>query len=162
MSNVIYVISNTVNIRSSQYKVGKHKGDQRGLINRYKTSLMDPTVFFFFPCSEASLMETDILIRLDAQRVRDMNGKKSEWIRAPLLVILSEIMPVVTRTGDRQPDYIITRGTDDEEIYLSDLYDDCYDPGYEYIPDEIWRNPPSIMENQELLDVATKKTYVWK
>lgn len=103
MSNIIYIISNCANVRDSRYKVGKHKGDQRKLINRYKTALIDPTIYLFYPCSDASQMETAILTELDQYRVVDAGGKKTEWVQAPLLLIISTAVPILSSTKDSQP-----------------------------------------------------------
>lgn len=94
----IYVLSNGANVRLSQYKIGVHTGDRAKLLRRYKTSLIDPTVYAFQPCV-SPMVERIILATLDDQRVRDPAGKKTEWIHAPLLDIINAVCRIIYETN---------------------------------------------------------------
>jgi hypothetical protein len=65
----IYVISNHVYSEKNMYKIGKHKGTKKMLIKRYKTYLIDPMVYFFFPTGSAAQDESILLDRLSNFRV---------------------------------------------------------------------------------------------
>lgn len=106
----VYIISNDVNHKQGRYKFGKHGGTQRELINRYKTPLVNPIIYFYFPCSDNSIVEKAILAKLDIYRVRDDNGRLTEWINYPLINILQVIIPLTMSTQDYQSERISSRG----------------------------------------------------
>lgn len=120
----IYIISNEINVKESRYKIGRHAGSQGKLVQRYKTPLVNPIIYLFYPCSDAMLIETIILKVLDDNRIRDDNNRKTEWIQLPLIDILQKVLPVLSKSKDPRPDYILNRNDDDsDDTWYSDVYD---------------------------------------
>lgn len=94
----VYIISNKsrMGMNPPEFKVGKHGGNQKKLLSRYKTPLTDPIICAFFVCEGAkgdsnhyASVEADLLRALDAYRILDSDGKKTEWVRIDLFAILS-------------------------------------------------------------------------
>lgn len=75
----IYVVSNHIYSQQNMYKIGKHKGTKKMLIKRYKTYLIEPIVYFFFPTGNASQDESILLDRVSKFRVGT-----SEFVRMPI------------------------------------------------------------------------------
>jgi len=65
----IYVVSNHVYSEKNMYKIGKHKGTKKMLIKRYKTYLIEPIVYFFFPTGNPTQDETILLSRFSKFRL---------------------------------------------------------------------------------------------
>ena len=65
----IYVVSNHIYSSKNLYKIGKHTGTKKMLIQRYKTYLMEPIVYFYFPSGDISHDETSLLKRFSKYRV---------------------------------------------------------------------------------------------
>jgi hypothetical protein len=65
----IYVISNQVYADKNLFKIGKHKGSKKKLIRRYKTYLIDPIVYYFFPTGTYYTDEQAILQRFSNHRM---------------------------------------------------------------------------------------------
>ena len=82
----IYVISNDVYSEKNMFKIGKHKGTKKMLIKRYKTYLIDPKVYFFFPSGTVSQDECILLDRFSKFRVGT-----SEFVKMPLDNLLDSI-----------------------------------------------------------------------
>lgn len=75
----IYIVSNHIYAEKNMYKIGKHKGTKKMLIKRYKTYLIDPIVYFFFPTGTVSSDETTLLIRFSKFRMGS-----SEFLQIPI------------------------------------------------------------------------------
>jgi len=65
----IYIVSNNIYSEKNMFKIGKHKGTKKMLIKRYKTYLIDPIVYFFFPTGNVSQDESNLLQRFSNYRV---------------------------------------------------------------------------------------------
>lgn len=74
----IYVVSNSVYATNQMFKIGKHKGSKKALIRRYKTYLIEPQVYCFFPTGSASSDESILLQRLAHYRVGNSEFVKME------------------------------------------------------------------------------------
>jgi hypothetical protein len=75
----IYIVSNHIYSQNNMYKIGKHKGTKKMLIKRYKTYLIEPIVYFFFPTGTASSDETSLLSRFSKFRMGS-----SEFVQMPI------------------------------------------------------------------------------
>jgi hypothetical protein len=65
----VYVISNGIYSQKNMFKIGKHKGTKKMLMKRYKTYLIEPIVYLFFPTGNASQDEAILLQRFTNYRV---------------------------------------------------------------------------------------------
>lgn len=84
---VVYIISTKEKSAENIFKPGKHTGTLRKLESRYVTSLVNPIVYFYYPTKYASLIEAEIKKQLDAQRIINDNGTKTEWVKTELRTI---------------------------------------------------------------------------
>lgn len=82
----IYIVSNHIYAEKNMYKIGKHKGTKKMLIKRYKTYLIDPIVYFFFPTGTVSSDETTLLSRFSKFRMGS-----SEFLQMPIDKLLDGV-----------------------------------------------------------------------
>lgn len=81
-NKVVYVIS-CESIRN-RYKIGHHSGSKDSLIGRYITSIPDLRVDRFIERSNAPQEEKRLHLLLSKYRMRNINGRKSEWFECTL------------------------------------------------------------------------------
>ena len=94
----IYLLSNSIYSEKNLYKIGKHKGNKKMLIRRYKTYLIEPIVYFFFPTGNASYDEITLLQRLSKFRMGT-----SEFVQLPLDDLLDMIQLYYRTKYERNP-----------------------------------------------------------
>ena len=82
----IYIVSNHIYSQNNMYKIGKHKGTKKMLIKRYKTYLIDPIVYFFFPTGSVSSDEVALLNRFSKFRMGT-----SEFVQIPIDSLLDSV-----------------------------------------------------------------------
>ncbi len=90
----VYVVGTNEKAKQNLYKIGKHTGSQAKLLNRYKTSLINPYIYHFHPTSNYSQVEKDLLLALDEFRVENQDGRKTEWVSLELSKILEALFKV--------------------------------------------------------------------
>lgn len=76
MNTYIYVITNDTLHSRSEYKVGRHTGDAKSLISRYKTYLVDPIIIALILVDNHDVVENKIKKELTPYRM-----SSSEWIK---------------------------------------------------------------------------------
>ena len=94
----IYVISNQVYAEQKLFKIGKHKGSKKKLIRRYKTYLIDPIVYYFFPTGSYYVDEQHLLHRFTNHRMGT-----SEYVHLELEQILETIQIYFRHKYERCP-----------------------------------------------------------
>jgi len=82
----IYVISNSIYAQSNIYKIGKHTGTKKMLLKRYKTYLIEPIIYLFFPTGDFSNDETNLLKRFSKYRMGT-----SEFLQIHIDTLLDKI-----------------------------------------------------------------------
>jgi hypothetical protein len=82
----IYIVSNQIYSQNHMFKIGKHKGTKKMLIKRYKTYLIDPIVYFFFPTGTVSSDEAALLDRFSKFRMGT-----SEFLQMPIDKLLDGV-----------------------------------------------------------------------
>lgn len=82
----IYIVSNHIYSQNNMYKIGKHKGTKKMLIKRYKTYLIDPIVYLFFPTGSVSSDEVALLNRFSKFRMGS-----SEFLQMPIDSLLDGV-----------------------------------------------------------------------
>ena len=82
----IYIVSNDIYSERNMYKIGKHKGTKKMLIKRYKTYLIDPIVYFFFPTGTVSQDEVNLLDRFSKFRMGT-----SEFLQIPIDKLIENV-----------------------------------------------------------------------
>ena len=90
----VYVVSTHEKSKLNMYKIGKHTGTLRKLESRYTTSLINPIVYFFYPTTHASIIETEIKKQLDSDRIVNDNETKTEWVHLELKLIINTILDI--------------------------------------------------------------------
>lgn len=153
----IYIVSNAENHIQGRYKVGKHGGTQKQLITRYKTPLINPVIYFYYPCSDNSIMETAILEKLDRYRIRDENGKATEWINCALSIVVGIMLPILELSHDPLPSYWTDHNLpkceqrDNEEQFVDN---------YELNKERKLYNITTMRENKQLCAEVTKYYHI--
>jgi hypothetical protein len=94
----IYVISNQVYAEKNLYKIGKHKGTKKKLLRRYKTYLIDPIVYYFFPTGTYYTDEQTLLSRFSNYRMGT-----SEYVHLDIERILETIQIYFRNKYERCP-----------------------------------------------------------
>jgi hypothetical protein len=94
----IYIVSNQIYSQNHMYKIGKHKGTKKMLIKRYKTYLIDPIVYFFFPTGTVSLDEAALLDRFSKFRMGT-----SEFLQMPIEKLLDGVQLYFKTKYQRNP-----------------------------------------------------------
>jgi hypothetical protein len=94
----IYVISNKVYSDHYMYKIGKHTGTKKKLIKRYKTYLIEPIVYLFFPTHTPLKDECAILARLAKYRIGN-----SEFVKLDLDQVMFMIRQYFKQKYARRP-----------------------------------------------------------
>ncbi len=110
----VYVISNAMQKSRNQYKIGKHTGSMTKLVQRYKTPLINPVVYACFWCNDPDTLERRVLKCLDDKRVKDDNGKKTEWVESSLSKITRCIQDEIEKV-------------DEGDVYTEELSEDLSD-----------------------------------
>ena len=97
----VYLISNEEMTAKKRFKYGKHHGTKKQLVQRYTTELIHPIVYFFESVTNYSVIESEVLRRLDNYRMLSKTGRKLEWIeRLDLHVIIKCINEVIEEYGN--------------------------------------------------------------
>lgn len=154
----IYVISNETYMQINKYKVGKHTGNLTKLISRYKTYLIDPIICFYVISENYSRLEYDILQSLKAQRIKDGNGKLSEWVIHPLPKIINTIN-VLVNTYNEYNYNILQDIPDNVQFYITTLKENI---PYTYKQYRLWMlNNAKIINDLDFNDeVSMLKEFI--
>ena len=105
-TTAIYVISTLDEFKKNTFKIGKHRGSQQKLLSRYKTYLVNPIIFYYHPVINYSIIENKIKKKLKNYRIKDNNGKVTEWFTLELSHIILFINEIVSSlpTKNYEPD----------------------------------------------------------
>src|SRR5665648_1153124 len=87
----LYLVSTLEKSINHVYKFGRHTGVKNKLISRYRTYFIDVCLFYFKSTNHYSFIENAVLKELAPFIVRDLKGKKTEWIRLELCKIVQVI-----------------------------------------------------------------------
>lgn len=111
----IYIVSNNIYSEKNMYKIGKHKGTKKMLIKRYKTYLIEPIVYLFFPTGTVSSDECALLDRFSKFRLGT-----SEFLQMPIDKLLDSVHLYFKTKYHRTPTVQIPYH---RCLYQQDLYD---------------------------------------
>jgi hypothetical protein len=92
---VIYIISTLDKAKDNEFKLGSHTGSPKKLLNRYATPLINPILYFFLPVTESKFIESAIKNILIKFRIKNNDGRITEWIKLDLFSIINIINIVV-------------------------------------------------------------------
>src|SRR5580692_11755962 len=96
MNHYIYILSNSIYVKSDMYKVGKHTGTMSQLISRYRTALIDPKIYLFVSCEKYTYVENEIKYELKTNRIK-YDGKLSEWVNLPITELIEIVTNIINR-----------------------------------------------------------------
>jgi hypothetical protein len=129
MSDLVYVVTSSINEKNGFYKVGIHTGDQKKLLTRYKTPLIDPMIRFSISSPNAAIIEREVLKKLKNYRVTDASGKDSEWLNYDLIELISAIMGfkikydgVIIKNGNSNIENQLCQNPKDVDFFELDEY----------------------------------------
>lgn len=88
----IYVITDPERKLADKYKIGYHTGSKKKLDKRYITSMPNMEVMLFLEVSDAKILESKLLKVFQEYRVKNKNGKYSEWIKLEYEIIEGTIL----------------------------------------------------------------------
>ena len=91
----IYIISCPDRIKINEYKVGRHSGSIKKLIQRYRTYLANPVVLLFWYVGEAKYVEKKILKKTKNKRILN-DVHKSEWIKIKINKLYKTIIEIMS------------------------------------------------------------------
>lgn len=78
-NEAIYIITSPDLRIRNEFKIGRHTGQEKKLLRRYRTYIPDVEIMFFKKVTEARVLERQLLQVLDKFR-KKVNNKKSEWL----------------------------------------------------------------------------------
>ena len=93
----IYILSTNKRSLRNIYKVGRHTGEKIRLINRYKTPLINPIVYLFQRVTTSKTAEKEIKEELNHFRIKNKNGRKTEWIIMEFSLLKQRITPILDK-----------------------------------------------------------------
>jgi hypothetical protein len=131
----IFVLSTTEKAKNDTYMIGKHKGSQQKLLEKYVTILIDPVIYFHQRVSNYAAIENKIKSKLDANRID--NG---EWINLKLSHIKEHIWDVINSNEINKtiPKYYTINDDPNDFIESDDSYrEDCQYPHSIHHDDQI-------------------------
>ena len=91
----VYIISTSEKAKNNIFKIGKHTGSQGRLLSRYKTSLIDPYICYFHESDDYSEIEKLLLGKMEDFRIKNEDGRKTEWIKLELSKIIQALIECV-------------------------------------------------------------------
>lgn len=91
MTTALYIISTLEHAKQNEYKLGIHTGSEKNLISRYTTTLINPIVYYFRYSECSEIIESELKQHFKNERIVNCNGKKLEWIKIELDVLIDEI-----------------------------------------------------------------------
>ena len=92
---LIYIISNPIQADENLYKIGRHTGGMKQLINRYTTAIPNLVVYFSHQVPKGSAKCVESLILEKLCRYRLMENARTEWFHVDLGIIISTILTVI-------------------------------------------------------------------
>lgn len=114
----IYVVSNSIYAKNNVYKIGKHTGTKKMLMKRYKTYLIEPIIYLFFPSGDVSNDETTLLKRFSKYRMGT-----SEFVQIPIDTLLENIKLYYRMKYERHPCVKFAHHVCFYEGKMYDIYD---------------------------------------
>ena len=99
-AEAIYVISTLSKSKKNKYKAGRHTGTPKKLLSRYQTSLINPILFYFKPVDDGTKIENILKAKLKNYRIKNNDGKYTEWILMELKNIITTIEDIVSEDAD--------------------------------------------------------------
>lgn len=89
MNTFIYILS--CDSIKNRYKIGRHKGDYKSLINRYITPIPDLTVNYMYAHDDVIIEEKRLHDLLSKYRMKNKYNNLCEWFICDLSLILKNI-----------------------------------------------------------------------
>lgn len=105
MTNVVYIISDPPNEHMGRYKVGSWSRDEEALITRYITSHPELKIYYYVETSKALDVELAFKKLNKTKRVRNIRGRRSEWVVLPLDEIINQLNYLMNVDIDTLPIY---------------------------------------------------------
>ena len=153
-TTAIYVISTLDEFKKNTFKIGKHTGCQLKLLSRYKPYLVDPIIFYYRPVINCNIIKNKIKEKLKYYRIKDDNGKLTEWVILGLPHIVLFINEAINSLQPQNYE------PDDEPNLEYDEPDDG--PNLEYDEPNSENDEPNSEDNEndiykQYLDLRTEK-----
>lgn len=87
----IYVVSTKSRALENIYKIGYHTGTQKKLLSRYRTSLINPIIYFFINVDNKEVIEKNVHEKLKDYMILDDDSNKTEWFKVSIFEIVRTI-----------------------------------------------------------------------
>lgn len=100
-SGALYVISTLSRAKKNEYKLGFHGGKFEGLLNRYRTDLGDPIIFFYINHKNAKTIENNLKDKLVDYRFQ-ISGSNREWFSIDLSRLVRKILKEISSYDHQQ------------------------------------------------------------
>ena len=111
----IYVVSTETMAAEDKYKIGNWRNEQKQLLSRYHTAIIDPDIFYYRYVTNWQLIDKQIRIKLDKYRVKDKSGGNTEWFNLNLTDIILCIDKIIKKY-DNNPKNIINNKVSKKKI----------------------------------------------
>ena len=98
----IYVVSTESKAAEDKYKIGNWRNEQKELLSRYHTALIDPDIFYYRYVTNWQKIDKQIKIELAEFMVRDKSGGKTEWFQLNLSDIILCIDKIIKKYDNIQ------------------------------------------------------------
>lgn len=97
----VYIITNSDHMKENQFKIGKHTGEESVLLSRYRTYLLDPILIVYQPTGKyTNIIEKNLKNRTKQWAMRNNNGRKTEWRKIPLEILVEKLLDVIMEIED--------------------------------------------------------------
>jgi hypothetical protein len=88
-------------MKENQFKIGKHTGEESVLLSRYRTYLLDPILIVYQPTGKyTNIIEKNLKNRTKQWAMRNNNGRKTEWRKIPLEILVEKLLDVIMEIED--------------------------------------------------------------
>lgn len=127
---MIYVISNPIQAKLNLYKVGRHSGSAKKLLNRYSTAIPNLMLYCSYDVQLGSACRYEKLIHKKLTNYRLVENGRSEWFQADLLHIVTTIIETCKEAlppeeKEEEVDSSEDPEEEDTSIYLNKFIDSC-------------------------------------
>lgn len=117
---LIYVVSNPVQASTDLYKIGRHTGGPKKLVNRYSTPIPNLVVYFSHHVEPSRIVEVETRIQEQLAERRLMANGRKEWFNYPLRTIIDTILTIIDSPGPVAEGYSRFEEEKEESISAKD------------------------------------------
>lgn len=110
----MYIISTQSKANKNKYKVGIHSKSINELLSRYRTSLLNPILYYYFDLDKSAAVERSLKVNLLQFRLFNNNDRLSEWFNMELDNLIWFVHNEIDKVNIEAASAAIDNKTDDK------------------------------------------------